>query len=131
MSLILIAFCTGGGIERTPVPNAMHAFPVKAQLVGEGDELVAIALTDGVASDRFFRFTNDSLGRDGDRLRRALLSFLTAARNPNGYLMIKPVQAKGQVKRVAFDPANAMRFPLDKLDDALKALSPGKSVLFT
>ena len=86
MSIILVALHTSGDIEKRKVPKGFLTFPVEAKLTGHDKKMTALAITDGVASDRFFCFSDDELGRDGTVLRKALLLFLNSTKQESGHL---------------------------------------------
>ncbi len=124
MSLILVY------LEVPDLPRGLRAeglavFPVTAKIARQPSDLPAIALTDGVASDRFVTFGDHVRGREGAKLRKTLIDFLALRLHDERKIYLKMLFPKGQLDTVVFDVKAAKKIPLHHLRDALKTLKPG------
>lgn len=78
MSLFLIYFEIGKPIDRHDTPHDLIEFPVK---IRNADRISVparkgVAITDGVASDRFKQYGKHVAGREGSVLRDALFEYI-------------------------------------------------------
>ena len=128
MSLILIYLEIPSVPAELHKPAALAMFDVEAKLARQPASLRAKAITDGVASDLFCAFGNDTRGRAGSKLRTALLAFIRSRQRIGGDIYLKLLAAKGPVARVVFDVKVASHSKLTRLRLRLKTLQPGEVI---
>lgn len=124
MSLILV-YLEVPDLPPASRPKGLATFSVKARLSSERAVRPAIAITDGVASDRFVAFGANTRGRDGAKLRTALLEFIRLRHSQAVSIYLTLVSPKGAVGTVVLDLRRARSASLGRLRTTLKTVKPG------
>ena len=127
MSLFLLYFEVGRPVPASPVPAALVAVPVTVTFAGRtGPARLAVALTDGLASDHFQQVGSTVAARRGEALRAALTGYaherLALGARPHLVFLI----VEGVLRSCVVDFDHRREVPLAELETALSALARGQ-----
>jgi len=128
MSLLLVLLETPRATEEDIVIPEIATFCVRARLSNDRIIRTAVAVTDGVASDRFVTYGNTLAGREGAKMRRALLEFLRVRQHRGNRLFLKLLAPRGQIGTVVFDVRMVEKCSLGQLRSRLKSLQPASTI---
>jgi hypothetical protein len=125
MSLILVLLEIPNAVENDVAFQGIATFAVKARLFNDRKVHQALAITDGVASDRFIRYGTNLLGREGAKQRKVLVEFLRSRQGRGRRLFLKMLAPRGRVGVVVFDPRAAAESTLGQLRRKFKSFRAG------
>ena len=125
MSLILVLLEIPSAVENGIAFPGISTFAVKARLSSDSVVRQAIAITDGVASDRFVTYGNTLAGREGAKKRKTLVEFLRTRQARGSRLFLKLLAPRGQLGLVLFNLRAAEQCTLGQLRRKLRFFQPG------